>query len=543
MIQLKKETVYKGIPVSSGVAVSKVCMFSEQKYIDVTLVRIAQDQVAQEIDRLNKASERVAVRLENLKNEVKNRIGTAESEIFAAQKMILEDISLKEKLLKTITDLQSNAEFAVVSIFDEYEKKLLQVDNEYIKERASDIGELKRRLLNELSNTKSAFKCEGQTYCKLGNDCIVVAKELTPILTMELSSENLNGFVTERGGATSHAAILARALGIPAVSGIKDITDIISCGTEILVNGYTGEVILWPTEQTIESVQGYLTDKDKLFKPVKPLSELKVMANISLVDDANEAKKMFAEGIGLYRTEYELLSAGKMLSEDEQFKLYKNLFDIMDGDSVVFRLLDIGGDKHGDFLNIHHENNPQIGLRGSRLLAARPDIFKLQARALARASQFGEVNVLYPMIVSLEQFRKLKKIFWEYVSDLSVGKINHGIMFEVPSACLQAEDIMREADFASIGTNDLVQFFFAIDRNNELVAFDYDLNHSPFWDLLKSMVQAAKKHNKPISMCGELAGDPVYLDKLMDIGLDCISVSSRLIPKIRRALMDLTTLH
>ena len=536
MIEYKKETVYKGIPVSNGVTVSTVCLFSEQKHVDVTLVKISADQIEQEISRLNQASARVAERLDDLRNEVKERIGSAEAEIFVAQKMILEDMSLQDKLYKVIADTHSNAEFAVVSTFDEYEKKLLQVDNEYIKERASDIGELKRRLLNELNNTSPAFKCQGQAHCELGNERVVVAKELTPILTMELSSEKLHGFVTERGGVTSHAAILARALGVPAVSGIKGISDMISCGTEILVNGYTGEVILWPTEQTKEKVKDRLGEKDKIFQPVNPVSDLKVMANISLVADAKEAKDMFAEGIGLYRTEYELLSAGKILSEDEQFELYKFLLHVMDGEPVIYRLLDIGGDKHGDFLNIPREENPHLGFRGSRLLAARPDIFKVQARALARASQFGEVNVLYPMIISLDQFRKLKKSFMECVSDLTIGKINHGIMFEVPSACLQADDIMREADFASIGTNDLIQFFFAIDRNNELVAFDYDPYHSAFWSLLESLVTAAKKHNKPISMCGELAGDPIYLKKLMDIGLDCISVSSRLIPQIRKSV-------
>ena len=536
MIQFKKETVYKGIPVSGGVSISKVCMFSEQKHVDIPVVKISEKDTGVEIDRLNKASDTVAQRLDALKDEVKQRIGTAEAEIFVAQKMILEDISLKEKLYKVINEAHSNAEFAVISTFDDYEKKLLQVDNEYIKERASDIGELKRRLLNELNNTSPSFKCQGQAHCELGYDRVVVAKELTPILTMELSSDKLQGFVTERGGITSHAAILARALGVPAVSGIKDITDTISCGTEILVNGYTGEVVLWPTDKTIEKVKDKLAERDKLFRPVQPISELKVMANISLVADAKEAKDMFAEGIGLYRTEYELLSAGKILSEEEQFERYKFLIQLMGGEPVTYRLLDIGGDKHGDFLNIPREENPHLGFRGSRLLVARPDIFKVQARALARASQFGEVNVLYPMIISLEQFRKLKQIFMDYVSDLTIGTINHGIMFEVPSACMQADDIMREADFASIGTNDLIQFFFAIDRNNELVAFDYDPNHSAFWSLLQSLVGAAKKHNKPISMCGELAGDPVYLKKLMDIGLDCISVSSRLIPQIRKAV-------
>jgi len=532
MKNAKKETLFKGLPISGGIAVYKVCLFNDDRHNNLPSYHIKNAEL--EKFRLKEAMMNVSDKLDIIKKEVSQRIGPAEAEIFTAQKMILEDVSLHKKFNDAIDSGSVNAEPVVSAIMDEYEAKLLQVESEYIRERASDISEVKQRILDALRNTRPALACEGNNKCARGKNRIIIARELTPSLTLDLDTENIKGFVTERGGITSHAAILARSAGIPAVSGIKDIYDHVSCSTEVLVNGYTGEVIVWPKQETIErmlySEPGGIGNKTEI---ILPLPELKVFANINLSADVSDAINMNAEGIGLYRTEFEFLAAGKMLDENEQYERYVTVLKQMGDKPVYFRILDIGGDKTSEFFNIPSEENPSLGCRGGRLLLSRPDLLKTQARALARASMIAPVYVMYPMITSLNQFLKLKKIFVDAASDIMQGTIYHGIMFEVPSACLQAPDLYKHIDFASIGTNDLIQFLFAVDRNNDLVAYDYDPDSPVFWMILSNLAQTAKSVQKPISVCGEVAGDPKFVPKLIQIGIKTVSVSSRLIHQVR----------
>ena len=430
----------------------------------------------------------------------------------------------------------SNVEEAIKLTLDAYELRLSEVDNEYIKERASDIGEIKRRLLDVLGNMNPSLQCSGEEHCQRGRDRIVVAEELTPSMTLMLDTQHTAGFITERGGMTSHAAIIARALGIPAVSGIRNIHSLISCGTEVMVNGETGEVIVWPSEETRSRLTSQQNETGGSSHVEDPVPELKVMANISLVSDAAVAKEMKAEGIGLYRTEFEFMAAGQILDEEEQVERYTDLVKSMDGQPVHIRLIDVGGDKDLPFLNIPKEENPYLGRRGSRFLLARPDILKTQARALTRASEYGQINVIYPMIVDLAQFRKLIDLFNQAVLDLPPGQIQHGVMFEVVSACLQAREILGVADFGTIGSNDLIQYLFAVDRNNDLVSGDYDPDRPVFWSLIGEIARTASEFGRPLSVCGELAGDPRYIPKLMELGIKSISVSPRLISNVRMAV-------
>jgi len=533
--RISDETRFVGLPISAGTAVGKVCLFNERRHSNLAVYRVAGEGLAREKNRVLQAIELARIRLDGVVKDVADRIGRAEAQIFEAQQAILDDAVLVKQILECIETLHINAEAAVTQVLDRYESRLLEVNHEYIKERASDIGELRRRLLDVLGNMKPELQCADQEHCQRGRNRIVVAEELTASLTVELDTQHTIGFVTERGGPTSHAAILARALGIPAVSGIKGIHSLLSCGTELLLDGDAGEVIVWPSEETIARARSDRTAAVQAERVVEPVPGLAVAANISYAADVTLALRHQAEGIGLYRTEFEFLAAGRILSEEEQFERYVSVVKAMNGRHVCFRLLDIGGDKGAPFFNLPQEDNPYLGFRGSRLLLDRTDLLHAQARALARASLEGPVDVLYPMIVEREQFLKLKRLFCEATADVPSGALRHGVMFEVPSACLEARELLEVAEFGSIGTNDLIQYLFAVDRNNELVAYDYTPDRPVFWSVLGRIAAAAAQTGRTVSVCGEAAGNPRFLPTLMELGFTTLSVSPRFIPELRLA--------
>ncbi len=538
IVQAATETRFKGLPLSPGVAVARVCLFNERRHVSLPVTNVTDKEVRSEGDRFRKALALVREKLALLIQEVEERVGKAEAEIFTAQKMILEDAALIERITDHIRSKNFNAEKAVISSLDYFEEQLSKLDNEYLRERASDIGEVKRRLLDALANLNPSFQCENDSFCQKGKNRIVIAQELTPSLTMELNTDFIRGFVTDRGGVASHAAILARALKIPAVSGIPGIHDMIFCGTEVLINGDTGEVVIWPSRKTLAEYSDLSRAAAEEIASVPPVPGLKILANLNLAKKVAEALDPEAEGIGLYRTEFEFFSAGKILCEMEQYELYEAVLKAMRGKPVYFRMLDLGGDKTADFLKLPEEQNPALGLRGSRFLLAHPELFRNQARALARASRHGRVHVMYPMVVDIEQFRKVKKAFEEATADIPQGEIKYGLMFEVPSACLDAEDILREADFGSIGTNDLIQYLFAVDRDNEWVAYDHHPDRKIFWQLIRHVARAAQKHRKPLSVCGELASHPEYARRLMKEGIRAVSVAPRAITGLRIAVKN-----
>ncbi|MBI3985709.1 MAG: phosphoenolpyruvate--protein phosphotransferase [Lentisphaerae bacterium] len=536
ILNYRVETTLRGIPISDGIALAKVCLFNESRHSNLPGFRVEGEGVERERDRLGRAIAMAADQLETISGEVAREIGKAESEIFLAQRMMLKDDGIHRQMEDIIARENVNAESAIVAVLDAHEARFQEMDNEYIRDRASDVGEIKRRLLDILGNMNPSLQCAGLEHCQKGKNRIVVAEELTPTLMTALDARHTLGFVTERGGKTAHAAILARALGIPAISGLKGIHAAIACGTDLLLNGQTGEVVVWPSEKTLSGLGSAVTlGEPVLVEPVPPVSDYAVMANINRLADADEAVRLEADGVGLYRTEFEFLAEGRLLSEDEQFERYAALLRLMRGKPVTFRLLDIGGDKNAPFFQLPEEENPALGLRGSRLLLARPDLFDAQARALARASALGPVNVLYPMIVDAEQFLALKKRFIQATATLAAGELRHGIMFEVPSACLQAEEIFSMADFGSIGTNDLIQYLFAVDRNNEHVSYDFVPDRPALWKTIEAIVLAADKAGRTVSVCGEIAGDPKYVGRLKACGIRSVSVSARLIPPVRRA--------
>jgi len=515
-------------------------MFNENRHSNLPMYRVEGEGVDREIARVERTRDIASRKLEEIRRKVKREIGSAESEIFTAQKMILNDEMLLSEIMGHIREKGTNAESAIAHVLNTYETRLAALDNEYISARATDIGEIKRRLLDVLSSMRASLQCD-KDHCQRGRNRIIVAEELTPMLTIDIDPKLTIGFVTEHGGINSHAAILARAMGIPAVSGLSEIRDRLGCGAELLIDGETGEVVIWPTEETLSRAKASRSSAVGTPEPVDPVPGLKVMANVNMASDVEESLRMKAEGIGLYRTEFELMSAGRFFSEDELYERYASVRKAVTDGTVVFRLFDVGSDKTLPFMEIPKEENPSLGWRGARLLLGKRELLETQARALARTSEVGPVHVLYPMIVDLDQFLELKDVFMQAISDVTCGKMQHGVMFEVPAACSQAKELFRHVDFASIGTNDLTQYFFAVDRENELVSYDYNPNRPVFWDLLKSIADAAGEAGKPVSVCGELAGCPEYVPRLISIGIDTVSVSARRIPEVRMAAANAGT--
>lgn len=536
MISTQTETRFHGLAISGGVALARTCLFRHDHRVEPPDYRVEGEGIDREKERLKMAVAASIEHVESLRQTVAERVGAAEAEIFTAQRLILEDPVLERQLTEAI-EAGYNAETAVLRTMEAYESRMMELDNAYMRERVSDLSEIKRRLIDRLCDVGPAFACASEPECQRGYPRIIVTEELTPSLALELNAEEILGIVTERGGLTSHAAILARALGVPAISGITHVHDLINCGTEMIINGDSGEIIVWPSKETV--AEFHVGGHSRVARvAVEPVEALRVMANISGAHEVCEVRRMRAEGIGLYRTELEFFAAGRVLTEDEQVDRYLAVLKAMDGHVVYFRLLDVGGDKTIASFELPAEENPALGLRGARFLLSRPELLRGQARALARISVHGTVNVMYPMIVGLDQFLALRRRFEEAIADVPHGVIRHGVMFEVPSAVLEAREILEHADFASIGSNDLVQYLFAVDRNNELVADDFTPDRPVFWRLLTDLVRLADEAGRPLTLCGEMAADPRYIARLMALGIRTVSVSPRHIPVVRRAAKE-----
>jgi len=474
--------------------------------------------------------------LEQAAKNVAETIGKAEAEIFTAQKHIMADPSLLNSVRHAIREEKRNVEHAVHSVLHDYESRFASVENEYLRERVNDIVEIRRRLMDHLHDSPSGgFQCEGQQQCRRGADRIIVAQELTPSMIANIDVSKVRGFVTEHGGFSSHAAILARSIGVPAVSGIHDIMAIIECGHALLVDGDSGTVYVEPDEKTIRTLVPAAVIRAEEACALTSPEGVQVMANVNLAEDIDAVEKVNGDGIGLFRTEFLFIRANRLLSEEDQADYYKKVVSRLNGKPVTFRLLDVGGDKPLPFLEQEKEDNPYLGLRGSRFLLHQPELFRTQVRALARATEAGMIRMLFPMVIDTIQLGKLLRQTDAALDGLAYRKENLriGVMFEVVSAVLQAETILNQVDFGSIGTNDLVQYLFAVDRNNEYVFQDYNPDHDVLWLLLKQLADAAKKTGRPLSICGEMASQPGMAARLHDIGITSFSVSPRFIPQVR----------
>ncbi|HOQ90838.1 MAG TPA: phosphoenolpyruvate--protein phosphotransferase, partial [Candidatus Hydrogenedentes bacterium] len=470
---------------------------------------IATEDIERELGRLKRAIALVADDLRNLSERVAERVGSAAAAIFEAQRAIALDPALVTEAERIIRDQLVNAEAATWQVLREYELRMLEIDNAALRERAADLIEVRRRLLTVLGqisiptdSPQPSIASDRPPKQRRGDShpIIIVAEELFPGDTVSFDTNQVVGILTEHGGPASHAAILARALGIPAVTGIPGLLDEVRPGEPVLINGRTGEVIVRPQRETLSLYPGLSRFDPLRIQVVEPIREFSVYANINSIEDMPLTHLAKADGIGLYRTEFEFIIRDRLLNEDEQYDLYVRIVEAMNGKPVCIRILDLGGDKAARFLHLPPEENPVLGYRGARLLLGHPHLLETQARAIARASMAGPVQVLYPMIIDAQQFYTLRELFRQATQDINAGPLAHGPMFEVPSACLAARELLSLADFASIGTNDLIQYTFAVDRNNELVARDYNPQHPILWTMLAQLYQTANEMNKPVSI-------------------------------------------
>lgn len=525
------EVTLSGVPLSPGVAVGRACL---HRYRRMGRNAAGDEGQAPESRRLQAALDRMIRHMQELARQADARLGSEEAGIFVVYRLVLEDQGLRRRLFEAVEVDGLGAEAAVVAQLDLFKVGLEAAQSEYLRTRAADISMLQRGLLDGLRGVVSCLSCKDIPHCDvgrcvLGNDHILVDRELSASLPLEVD-DHTRGFLLERGGPNAHALILARALQLPAVGGLRGLPDAIPLLARILINGDTGEVVLNPSADTLARHGQGPTKAESRLQGSTVIPGLRVMANIGRAVDVHQALAVGAEGIGLYRTEIEPLMKARLLAETEQVACYAGVLEAMGDRPVCIRLLDLGGDKDSACVGM-----PREGRRGAGLLLAHPQLLRPQARALARAAARRPIHVLYPMIVDAEQFRSLRALFEDAIAGLPGAHLRHGVLFEVPAACLQARQILEQADFACIGTNDLIQFLFAEDRSQG--GGDGHLryeSHPVLWGLIEDLSRTARALGRPLSLCGELASDPRYTARILQVGIAQISANVGRIAAVRR---------
>ena len=545
----KKEITLKGIPTSPGIAIGKTLLFGRKMLIpDQKNIEI--DQVEAELERLGIALERTQRSIEKTRDKAAKELGEIVGRIFESHLLILEDEILLDEAREKIRSELISADFAYYSMMKKTYDSLLARKKDYFRERADDIRDVGMRILMNLSGETDKY--EFQT----NEPVIVVARIITPSEIVHINRELLLGVVTDLGGETSHTAILTRALEVPAVVGLKKIS-MLAQSTEIsVVNGNSGKVILNPTPHHQEIYRQKQKRYLQFYTQLASLNGLpaettdgrrvKLMANIELPVEVEAAKNHRAEGIGLFRTEYLYLVNNQFPSEEEQFIEYKRLAEKMAPNPVTIRTFDLGGDKAPAGLEIGREANPFMGLRAVRISLAHPELFKTQIRAILRASAFGNIRLMFPLVTGMAELRKIKRVFREVKNGLIdegvafKPDIQVGIMIEVPSAVIMAPELAKEVDFFSIGTNDLIQFTLAADRGNEMVAHLFQDLHPAILRMVKMTVNAGHNQGIEVGMCGEMAGNPLATVILLGLGLDQMSVSPLALPEVRKIVRSIS---
>ena len=536
----------KGIGASKGVAIGKAFIVKEQ--LAVINKKLIQN-VDAEIKRLENAQKEAIIQLRRLQEHTLDFVGEEESLIFEVHQMILQDEDFIGRIKEIIRTESVNAEYVVQCTSDEYSKIFDEMEDPYMKERAADIRDISKRLIDILIGIK------GQSLFQLDRPAIIVAKDLWPSDTVQMDKKNVVGFITEEGAKTSHTAILARTMQIPAVVGVRDIFASIKKGEEIIIDGAEGNIFINPDENIrnhwLENQKEYKDALEKLnrLKGTKSITkdgiEVKVNANIGMPEDVEMALENDAEGIGLFRSEFLYMNSDKIPSEEVQFKAYKKVLEKMQDKPVIIRTLDIGGDKEIKYIKIPKEENPFLGYRAIRISLDQVDLFKTQLRALLRASIYGNLGIMFPMISTLEELRRAKIILAEVKKDLTNEKIPFssqvevGIMIETPAAALISDELAKEADFFSIGTNDLTQYTIAVDRMNAQVAYLYDTHHPAVLKLIELVIKNGHKENIWVGICGEAAADLTLTEKFVAMGIDELSVSASSILEIRQKIQGI----
>ncbi len=535
----------KGIAASKGYAIGKVII---KKDLTISINDSKVNDIDLEILKLENALVKTKGQLEEIRKKIEDTVGKQESLVFESHQMILEDPEFIDKIKALMKDKKFDAVYSVNSVKEELVDIMQSIDDEYMRERASDIKDVADRIVRNILGIQEDISM-------LENDTVIVANDLTPSDTAQLDKNKVCAFLTNVGGRTSHSAIMARTMEIPAVVGMKNITDIVKNGDTVIVNGVEGVVIVNPSVPEIEefkiNMEKYEEEKRKLksLKNVKIYDKndrhIEICGNIGSPKDVDQVLGNGGDGIGLFRTEFLYMDRDDMPSEDEQFNSYRIVLEKMNGLPVVIRTLDIGGDKKLNYLDLGHEMNPFLGYRAIRLCLDRVDIFKTQLRALLRASVYGNLKIMFPMISCIEEFRQAKKILKECENELlsdgvNVSKsIEIGIMVEIPSTAISAREFAKEVDFFSIGTNDLIQYTLACDRMNEKVAYLYNPMHPSVLSLIKMTIDGAHAEGKWVGMCGEMAGDEEAIPKFLEYGLDEFSMSSTSILSVKNQILNI----
>lgn len=535
---LNGKSVYKGI------AMGKISVLKKDDYI-VKRTKIEDAQA--EIQRVKAAVAASQEQLQKLYEKAVKEVGEASAAIFEVHQMMLEDEDYSESIENIITTEMVNAEYAVASTGDNFSEMFASMDDDYMKARAADIKDISKRLVKNLSG-------HGGDGIDLEEPVIVVADDLSPSETVQMDKDKILAFVTVHGSANSHTAILARMMNIPALIGVDMDLETLTTGVEGAVDGFTGEFYIEPTEEVKTSIQTKIEEekeKRALLQTLKGKENvtksgktIKLFANIGSVSDMGYVLENDAGGIGLFRSEFLYIGRNELPGEEEQFQAYRQAVQNMAGKKVIIRTLDIGADKQADYLQIPQEENPALGYRAIRICLTQPEIFKVQLRALFRASAYGNLSIMYPMITSVEEVEQIQQIVCEVKQELKEAGIPYkdveeGVMIETPAAVMISDDLAKMVDFFSIGTNDLTQYTLAIDRQNEKLDPFYKPHHKAILRMIKMVVDNAHKEGKWAGICGELGADPDLTETFVKMGVDELSVAPSMILKLRKIIREM----
>lgn len=546
--QERVERRFHGVGVSPGIARGTVYVLRPEE--DEPPIRQLDDSaIPAEIARFESALIQTRLQILEMQTRIAEAIGAKDAGIFDAHLLVVEDRTLIDEVLRTLNRDKTNIENVFQIVANRYAKTLSEIDDPYLRERALDINDVTRRIIHNLMGKNP------RTVAEIDVPHILVAHNLTPSDTAQLNRQLVLGFATDVGSKTSHTAIMARSLNIPAVVGLHDVSQALQTGDHLLLDGYSGLVVVNPSDQTLWEYGELEIKKIAVEEELGGLREttsttldgrhIALSANIELPSDVELAKASGAEGIGLYRTEFFYLNKEQLPDEEEQYVNYRKVAQDVLPHSVIIRTLDLGGDKFMSALNLPEELNPFLGWRAIRFCLERPEVFKTQLRAILRASAGGNVRMMYPMISGVDEIRQANKVLDECRAELRAeGKpfneeMEVGAMIEVPSAALVADLLAREVDFFSIGTNDLIQYTIAVDRVNERIAHLYEPTHPAIVRLIKMAVNAAHAHNLWVGVCGEMAGEISLTPMLVGLGVDELSTGAALVPRVKRAVQRL----
>ena len=535
---------YTGKSIFKGIAIGKILFYQKGEQ---PVKRVKIEDTAEQIKRYEDARAKAAEQLQGLYEKALKEVGEANAAVFEVHQMMLEDDDYIDSVVNIIETQQVNAEFAVATTGDNFAKMFAEMEDDYFKARAADVKDISERMVNILSGNESGGA--------IGDEpVIVVAEDLAPSETVQMDKEKLLAFVTRLGSANSHTAILARTMNIPALIEV-DIKEEWN-GKMAVVDGYTGTFYIDPDEETLKKMQ---EKKEEDIKARELLQELKgkeditvdgkhikLYANIGGVKDVTSVLANDAAGIGLFRREFLYLEADNYPDEEAQFQAYKTVAENMAGKKVIVRTLDIGADKQVDYFNLDHEENPAMGYRAIRICLDRRDIFRTQLRALLRASAYGNIGIMYPMIISVDEVKEIKKIVESIKAELTekgieYGEVEQGIMIETPAAVMISDLLAEEVDFFSIGTNDLTQYTLAIDRQNSKLDNIYDSHHPAVLRMIQKTIENGHKAGCWVGICGELGADMTLTETFLKMGIDELSVSPTFVLPIRKLIREMST--